>query len=158
MPAAASSTWRRGSFEGLFPEEPLCNAHGTADLRGRLHLCPEAQVTTLLDLYLWWYCTKVYCSVVHVFVFEVCLTQVPKRPYKLVYSLPYLLHDQAKTAHLVGDHYSEDCMLTEQHVMVGCCCKCHRYVAEKSGPDTASMRCSAVTCTSSTASWHLLGV
>ncbi|DBA70773.1 TPA: hypothetical protein ACH3X2_011669 [Trebouxia sp. C0005] len=38
-----SSTWRRGSSEGLFPEEPLCNAHGTADLRGRLHLCPEAQ-------------------------------------------------------------------------------------------------------------------
>ncbi|DBB05713.1 hypothetical protein WJX77_011240 [Trebouxia sp. C0004] len=38
-----SSTWRRGSSAGLFPEEPLCNAHGTADLRGRLHLCPEAQ-------------------------------------------------------------------------------------------------------------------
>ncbi|DBB10859.1 TPA: hypothetical protein ACH3X3_007329 [Trebouxia sp. C0006] len=38
-----SSTWRRGSLEGLFPEEPLCNAHGTADLRGRLHFCPEAQ-------------------------------------------------------------------------------------------------------------------
>ena len=64
MPAAASSTWRRGSSEGLFPEEPLCNAHGTADLRGRLHFCPEAQVTTLLNLKFW--CGNVQDPIAHV--------------------------------------------------------------------------------------------
>ena len=89
--------------------------------------------------------------------YEVCLTQVSKRPYQPIYCLPYSVHDQARTAHLVGDHYSEGCMSAEQHLMARCCCKCHRHVVEKSGPGTASMQCSAITCTSSDASWELLG-
>ena len=36
MFAAVSPVWRNGIAEGLYPGEPLCNAHGTADRRGKL--------------------------------------------------------------------------------------------------------------------------
>ena len=66
-----------------------------------------------------------------------------------MYSLPYPVHDLAKTAHLVGHHYSEDCMSAEQRLMADCWGKCHRHYVDKSGPDTAGMQCSVITCTSS---------
>ncbi len=33
---AVSSVWRKGTEKGLFPEMPLCNSHGTMDMRSRL--------------------------------------------------------------------------------------------------------------------------
>ncbi len=41
---------RRAIHRGAFVQ---CSWDRSADLRGRLHLCPEAQVTTLLTLHLW---------------------------------------------------------------------------------------------------------
>ena len=75
--------------------------------------------------------------------YEVCLTQESKRHCELIHTLPYLVHDQAKIAQLVGAHYSEDCVSAEQRLLVGCWCECHRRDVEKSGPGITSMQCNA---------------